>query len=511
MKKAVLLVVLAISSISAHNILCIFPAPSRSHATLGRGIVNTLLQAGHQVTWVTAYPDKSSNKNLRQIDLPQSREIVNAMDVTSEGRMSVSLVREFARNISIAALESPELRNVLINEKFDAVVSEWFFSDVESGYAAVQQVPWILLSGVVMHPYMEFLVDSVRSLPVTPFMMNDFPVPMSLWDRLFNTFSFGMFMFGNWQDSSRAEADYDKYFAPIAKARGVPLPPLSISRHNISIMLVNSHSSFAPAQPLPPNVIEIAGYHIEETTPPLPKDLQDLLDSSRNGVVYFSMGSVLKSAALPRKTKQELLKVLGSLPYTVLWKFEEQLEGLPKNVHIRPWMPQASILAHPNVKLFITHGGLLSTLESLRYGVPLLGVPVFGDQPGNALRAMRSGYARKVTFSPDMAPELEKELKHMLADDKYYNKAKELSKLFNSRPVTQRQLISHYIQLAIDTKGAYHLRSKSLLYKWYELWMLDQLAIVVAILLLLYLLLKKIISALTKKNIKEVKKSKKNK
>lgn len=55
------------------------------------------------------------------------------MDVTSEGRMSISLVREFARNISIAALESPELRNVLINEKFDAVVSEWFFSDVESG------------------------------------------------------------------------------------------------------------------------------------------------------------------------------------------------------------------------------------------------------------------------------------------------------------------------------------------------------------------------------------------
>lgn len=26
---------------------------------------------------MTAYPDKSSNKNLRQIDLPQSREIVN--------------------------------------------------------------------------------------------------------------------------------------------------------------------------------------------------------------------------------------------------------------------------------------------------------------------------------------------------------------------------------------------------------------------------------------------------
>ncbi|KPJ12633.1 Ecdysteroid UDP-glucosyltransferase [Papilio machaon] len=509
MRTAVLLVMaLAINSTIAHKILCLNPAPSRSHATLGRGIVNTLLEAGHQVTWVTAFPDKSINKNLRQIDLPKSREIIKGNEVTSQGHMSMSMLREFARKVSIAALETSELRNVLINEKFDAVVTEWFFSDLEAGYAAVQQIPWILLSGVVMHPYMEYLVDSVRTLPVTPFMINDFPVPMNFWDRLSNTFSFGMFMFGIWQDS---EADYDKQFSSIAKARGVSLPPLSISRHNISIVLVNSHTSFAPAQPLPPNVIEIAGYHIEETTPLLPKDLQDLLDSSRNGVVYFSMGSVLKSAALPESTKRELLRVLGSLPYTVLWKFEEQLEGLPKNVHIRSWMPQASILVHPNVKVFITHGGLLSTLEALRYGVPLLAIPVFGDQPGNAIRAMRSGYARKVTFSPDMAPELERELKHMLADDTYYNRAKELSKLFNSRPVTQRKLILHYIELAIETKGAYHLRSKSQLYKWYELWMLDQLAVVVTVLLFIYILLKKIVSVFTKKNVKEVKKSKKNK
>lgn len=74
------------------------------------------------------------------------------------------------------------------------------------------------------------------------------------------------------------------------------------------------------------------------------KDLQDLLDSSTQGVIYFSMGSVLKSSALPAATKKALLKTLGELPYTVLWKFEEELKGLPKNVHIRPWMPQPAIL-----------------------------------------------------------------------------------------------------------------------------------------------------------------------
>lgn len=44
-------------------------------------------------------------------------------------------------------------------------------------------------------------------------------------------------------------------------------------------------------------------------------------------------------------------------------------------------------LAHPNTKLFITHGGLLSTTETTYHGVLILAVPVFADQEMNAARA----------------------------------------------------------------------------------------------------------------------------
>lgn len=68
------------------------------------------------------------------------------------------------------------------------------------------------------------------------------------------------------------------------------------------------------------------------------------MDESKNGVIYFSMGSNLKSKELPNELKESLLKMFGQLRQTVLWKFEEQLSNLPKNVHILKWAPQPSIL-----------------------------------------------------------------------------------------------------------------------------------------------------------------------
>lgn len=44
------------------------------------------------------------------------------------------------------------------------------------------------------------------------------------------------------------------------------------------------------------------------------------------------------------------------------------------------------------MKLFITHGGLLSGQEAMYYGIPVVGIPVFGDQRMNVQRAVQEGY-----------------------------------------------------------------------------------------------------------------------
>lgn len=48
---------------------------------------------------------------------------------------------------------------------------------------------------------------------------------------------------------------------------------------------------------------------------------------------------------------------------------------------------------HPNIKLFICHGGISGVYEAIDAGVPVLGFPIFYDQPRNLDRLVQMGMA----------------------------------------------------------------------------------------------------------------------
>jgi glucuronosyltransferase len=74
--------------------------------------------------------------------------------------------------------------------------------------------------------------------------------------------------------------------------------------------------------------------------------LEDYLNEAEDGVIYFSMGSMIRGETLPSEKRDAIIQAFSELPQRVLWKWEaDTLPGQPKNVKIAKWLPQFDILS----------------------------------------------------------------------------------------------------------------------------------------------------------------------
>jgi UDP:flavonoid glycosyltransferase YjiC (YdhE family) len=125
------------------------------------------------------------------------------------------------------------------------------------------------------------------------------------------------------------------------------------------------------------------------------QDLEDFISAGSDmGFIYVSMGSSVKAANMPEHLRQLLIHTFARLPYRVLWKYESNViqNDLPPNVKISRWLPQQDILGHKKLKVFITHGGLLSMYETVYHAAPAIVMPVFCDHDSNSEKAATDGY-----------------------------------------------------------------------------------------------------------------------
>lgn len=71
---------------------------------------------------------------------------------------------------------------------------------------------------------------------------------------------------------------------------------------------------------------------------------------------------------------------------------------------------------HPKCVLFITHGGLLSSIETVHFGVPTISVPIFFDQSVNSARAAANGYSITIHWSYNLAQDFKQAILEILQD-----------------------------------------------------------------------------------------------
>ncbi|EPX64410.1 Dolichol-phosphate mannosyltransferase [Cystobacter fuscus DSM 2262] len=96
----------------------------------------------------------------------------------------------------------------------------------------------------------------------------------------------------------------------------------------------------------------------------------------------------------------------------------------PAHVHVERYIPQSLLL--PRCDLAIMHGGYNSVMSALYAGLPGLIMPIAADQPINAQACARIGLAR-VVMPDTLTPQLiRQQVREMLADGAYRERARRL-------------------------------------------------------------------------------------
>uniref|UniRef100_A0A8D1Y9E6 UDP-glucuronosyltransferase n=1 Tax=Sus scrofa TaxID=9823 RepID=A0A8D1Y9E6_PIG len=99
----------------------------------------------------------------------------------------------------------------------------------------------------------------------------------------------------------------------------------------------------------------------------------------------------------------------------VLWKYEgKKPDTLGPNTRLYKWIPQNDLLGHPQTKAFITHGGANGVYEAIYHGIPMVGLPLFGDQPDNIAHMTAKGAAVRLDLDTMSRTDLVNALKQVI-------------------------------------------------------------------------------------------------
>ncbi|XP_057651353.1 UDP-glycosyltransferase UGT5-like isoform X1 [Diorhabda carinulata] len=492
--------------INSANILTIIPSASKSHHLPFQPLWRELASRGHQVTSITTDPQRiTSLENLIEIDMSycydiyEKHKLVEAMAKPNNSYFEIAAaIRKSFTECEDYIFNSVEIQHLINNKNID-----FDLLMIEAQMPAMFAFSWRFKCPIIAVASLDSALqfhDSMGNL-VHPIVNPDYnldigdPNEMSFKERLVSFVYVYMYKYHIYNNV------FPTYHARIKKYFGDDLPPLKDLQNNISMMFIGTHPLFHNVRPMNPNTITIGGgTHIK---PPkeLPKDLKQFLDEGKNGVIYFSLGSNVNSNLLTEEFKKAVIESFAEIPHKVLLKMDGEIQGFSENVLVRKWLPQQDILRHPNVKLFITQGGLQSLQESVVNGIPLIGIPFFGDQITNVNRMVKKGYGIKLDRRTITKELLTKAIKEVMSNASYQETAKAMGEIFRDEEIPSLQRAVYWTEYVIRHKGAKHLKSPIVDMPAWKFYMLDVLGflaiILILILFVIYLLLRTLFRRLT--------------
>ncbi|KAM5229095.1 UDP-glucuronosyltransferase 1A1-like isoform 1-T1 [Ctenodactylus gundi] len=485
-----LLCVLGLSMSHARKLLVV-PVDG-SHWLSMLGVLQKLQQRGHEVVVLAPdallYIKEESSYTLKRYPVPFQREDVEASfvelghSVFDNSSFLQRVIKQYKKIKKDSTLLLSGCSHLVQNKELMASLAE-------SNFDAVFTDPFLPCGAIVAQYLALPAIFFLNQLPCgLHFEGTQCPHPMSYVPRGMSLNSDRMTFLQRVKNALFALIENvmcDVVYFPYAKLASEVLQR-DLTVYDLlscaSVWLLRSDFVQDYPKPIMPNMIFIGGINCLHKNP-LPQEFEGYVNASgEHGVVVFSLGSMVSE--IPEKKAMAIAEGLSKIPQTVLWRYTgTPPSNLGKNTILVKWLPQNDLLGHPKTRAFITHSGSHGIYEGICNGVPMVMMPLFGDQMDNAKRMETRGAGVTLNVLDMTSDDLANALKKVINDKSYKENIMRLSSLHKDRPIEPLDLAVFWVEFVMRHKGAPHLRPAAHDLTWYQYHSLDVIGFLLAIVL----------------------------
>merc|ERR1719318_246247 len=178
--------------------------------------------------------------------------------------------------------------------------------------------------------------------------------------------------------------------------------------------------------------------------------------------------------------KELFLSAFSKLKQRVIWKWDEEMPEASSNVFVSSWLPQQSLLAHKNVKLFITHGGAGSFQEAVCHETPMVGIPMDGDQQMNINQVVLKNLGLRLEWKSLTEEVLLGSIREVLGNAAYSSAVSKAKELVLDQPLHPLEHTLWWLEYLLRHPGNKDMRSPALDLYWFQYFLLDVILVILA-------------------------------
>jgi len=233
----------------------------------------------------------------------------------------------------------------------------------------------------------------------------------------------------------------DRMAAPVYKLRaelGLERGgnPMLEGQHSPRMVLALFSTAIAKPQPDWPPQTRVTGFPFYDRRDRagdderLDPELLKFLDAGEPPVVFTLGSSAIYAAGDFYRESVEAARAAGCRALLLTGEPWNCPAGLPKDIAAFDYAPYGELL--PRARAVVHQGGIGTTAQGLRAGVPALVVPFSHDQFDNAARVERVGAGRALPRAKFNAASAAKELRALLSEESYTTRAAEVGRQIRS-------------------------------------------------------------------------------